>query len=121
MKQLVFISTIFFCITGLHAQNKALDSVIKSYQLKYNFNGVVVISKNGKTNYLNAAGIANRTDSNTIKPGSVFKIASITKTFTAVIIMQLIEEKNYSLKIPSVNIFLLIPVKQKIKSPFIIY
>jgi CubicO group peptidase (beta-lactamase class C family) len=56
--------------------------------LHNNFNGAVVVATDGKIDYLSGIRIADRQADIKIKVDSKFKIASITKTFTAVLILQ---------------------------------
>jgi CubicO group peptidase (beta-lactamase class C family) len=55
--------------------------------LHNNFNGAVVVATDGKIDYLSGIRIIRQADIK-IKVDSKFKIASITKTFTAVLILQ---------------------------------
>lgn len=65
-----------------------------------NFSGSVLVATNGKIEYANAAGLANRTYEIKLDTQSRFRICSITKTFTAVLIMQLWEQQKLDLKAP---------------------
>lgn len=80
-----------------HAQSKQVDKVLDSCIKNRNFNGVVLIAKNGEINYLKYTGIANRHYNISFSPKTRFQIFSVTKTFTAVLIMQLYEEGKISL------------------------
>ena len=84
-----FINTTFGQIQKV---NKVLDSCIKK-----GFNGAVLIAKNGKTDYLKYTGIANRNFDIKFSKDVRFHIFSVTKTFTAVLIMQLYEQKKINL------------------------
>jgi CubicO group peptidase (beta-lactamase class C family) len=70
------------------------DEVLNNYP---NFNGVVLVAENGKITYMKAAGLANRQEDIGLKTNSKFRICSITKTFTAAIVMQLLQENKLSL------------------------
>lgn len=98
MKKIYVLVTTLLSINAVYAQTETLDSIFRYYQIKYNFNGVVAMAQEGKLKYLDGNGIANRSDSSLIKSKSLFKIASVTKTFTATLIMQLIEEKKMKLE-----------------------
>lgn len=76
---------------AIFAQHEAINEVVKYYNQAKNFNGAVLVATNGKIDYLNGIGISNRQSLTTINSKSKFKIASITKTFTAVLILQLYE------------------------------
>ena len=56
----------------------------------------ILIAKNGKAIYRRAIGKANLEHDINLKPDHVFRIGSITKQFTAVSIMQLIEQGKLS-------------------------
>ena len=58
----------------------------------------MLVASNGQIDYLNGKGISSRQSSTTINSKSKFKIASITKTFTAVLALQLMEEGKLSLQ-----------------------
>jgi len=76
----------------VEAQN--YDEALNKYP---NFNGVVLVAENGKITYMKAAGLANRQEGIGLKTNSIFRICSITKTFTAAIVMQLLQENKLSL------------------------
>lgn len=61
------------------------------------FNGAVLIAKDGKIEYLKYTGIANRHYDIKFSEASRFHIFSVTKTFTAALIMKLYEEKKINL------------------------
>lgn len=75
-----------------HGQHTKLDALVKHYQARNHFNGSVLIARNGKIDYLTYAGLANRTDQVKYSAQSKFHIFSLTKTFTAVLILQLQEQ-----------------------------
>lgn len=72
--------------------NKVLDSCINK-----GFNGAVLIANKGTTTYLKYTGIANRHYDIPLSKDSRFHIFSITKTFTAVLILQLVEQNKLNL------------------------
>ncbi len=67
------------------------DSIVNNFFANKYFNGAVLIANNGSTEYIKSFGIANRQLDIPINNQSKFKICSITKTFVAVLIMQLYE------------------------------
>ncbi|HEY8930897.1 MAG TPA: serine hydrolase domain-containing protein [Mucilaginibacter sp.] len=79
------------------AQLNQVDKVLDSCAKQRNFNGVVLIAQNGEVKYLKYTGIANRHYNIPFSPKTRFQIFSITKTFTAVLIMQLYEEGKINL------------------------
>jgi CubicO group peptidase (beta-lactamase class C family) len=60
--------------------------------------GVALITRNGKVVYSKAFGMANIELNIPMKPGNIFRIASITKQFTAVAILQLMEQGKINLQ-----------------------
>ena len=82
----------------LFGQANEYQNVLNYYNSEKNFNGVAVVATNGKIDFINGIGIANRQSGTTINLKSKFKIASMTKTFTAVLILQLYEQKKLDLK-----------------------
>ncbi|WP_420155791.1 serine hydrolase domain-containing protein [Siphonobacter sp.] len=73
-------------------QTGQVDALVKHYYSQNNFNGSVLIARNGKIDYLTYVGLANRTDSVPYSAKSKFHIFSVTKTFTATLILQLYEQ-----------------------------
>ncbi|XZF15806.1 serine hydrolase domain-containing protein [Chitinophagaceae bacterium MMS25-I14] len=82
------------------AQVSRANHIVDSFIAKGNFNGAVLIAKNGRIEYLKYAGIANRHYDIPYAAQSRFHIFSVTKTFTAVLILQLYEQKKISLDAP---------------------
>jgi CubicO group peptidase (beta-lactamase class C family) len=72
--------------------NKVLDSCIGK-----GFSGSVLIATQGAITYLKYTGIANRHYDIPLSKDSRFHIFSITKTFTAVLILQLVEQNKLNL------------------------
>lgn len=73
------------------------SKIVEHYHKEKNFNGTVLVATNGKINYLSGIGISNRQSQTNINSKTKFKIASITKTFTAVLILQLYEQGKIAL------------------------
>ena len=69
----------------------------------------VAIDENGETIYRNYFGAADLANSTTLDSTTLFPIASITKVFSAVLLMKLVEEGKLSLDAP-VDTFLANPV-----------
>ncbi|GAI66686.1 unnamed protein product, partial [marine sediment metagenome] len=81
------------------AQDKAgkIDELIKLYKEYGQFNGSVLITENGKVIYKKGIGLANMEWNIPNEPDTKFRLGSITKQFTAMLIMQLVEEKKIKL------------------------
>ncbi len=98
----VFLSC-FFCVsesrseivlTQEQKQKVAkIDSVLNFYHEQGIFNGTVLVAEAGKVIYQKGFGYANMDTKETLEPKSVFRLASVSKQFTAMCIMML-EEQN---------------------------
>lgn len=74
------------------SQIKKIDSVLTILHQRAMFNGVVLIAQNGKPLYEKALGIANIANNEALTPHSSFNLASISKQFIAMMVMQLKEK-----------------------------
>ena len=81
-------------------QKNPFTQVINDYNAEKNFNGTVLVATDGKIDYMNAVGVANRQTGSKINSKTKFKIASITKAFTAVLILQLYQQGKIDLYTP---------------------
>lgn len=94
------IASCIFLFTFLQenkTQTLKIDTFLANYAKKNNFNGVVLVGENGKVTTCAAFGLANREFPVKMSKTTRFRIASITKTFTATIILQLMEEGKINL------------------------
>ncbi len=73
------------------------EKIVDLYKTEKNFNGTVIVATAGKIDFISGIGIADRNSNVKITPQSKFKIASITKTFTAVLILKLYEQGKIDL------------------------
>lgn len=92
MVRRVFTAIAIFMAISIYCEAQDYASIVSEYFKKHNFNGVVGITSAGKIQYLDGMGIADRRFNNKINDQTKFKICSITKTFTTVIALQLMEE-----------------------------
>lgn len=76
----------------------AIDAIIDSQFKAQEPGGVVLIGRNGKVIYKKAFGTANLELNVPMKEEMVFNIGSITKQFTAIAILQLMEQGKLSLQ-----------------------
>lgn len=101
MKQLLF--AFIMMVAGLSGAcqggqlTASLDSMLQQYEQEKNFSGVVMLSQKGKVLYGKAFGYADREKKVLNEPTTNFNIASLGKTFTAVMIMQLVQEGKLKL------------------------
>jgi len=79
-------------------QQKAaeIDSVLQFYHKEGILNGAVLVAENRKVIYKNAFGYANFDTKDTLNVQSVFRLASVSKQFTAMCIMILNERGKLS-------------------------
>jgi CubicO group peptidase (beta-lactamase class C family) len=77
--------------------DKWIADFVQNLHKKYGFNGNMLVAKDGKILYEKAIGWADYLHKDSLKISSEFELASITKTFTGVAIMQLVETGKLSL------------------------
>ena len=82
------------------AQSKAdkIDAVVKHYADQQLFNGSVLVAEKGNVIYKNAVGLANMEWEipNTTK--TKFRVGSVSKQFTSMLIMQLVNDRKIDLQ-----------------------
>lgn len=92
---------IFFFLVLLTARQgmcqESLSQVVDQYAKEFNFSGVVLVATDGKVDLLKAVGLSDRETGKAIQTDSKFRIASMTKVFTAVLTMKLVEEGKLDL------------------------
>src|SRR5215813_15314180 len=81
------------------AQNKPaqIDKLISTYARYGQFNGAVLVADEGKVVYQKGVGLANMEWEIPNAPDTKFRLGSITKQFTATLIMQLVEQGKIKL------------------------
>ncbi|MDX1903142.1 MAG: serine hydrolase domain-containing protein [Thermonemataceae bacterium] len=77
-----------------------LDNYFNALEKNNKFMGSVAVSKNGETIYTKTIGLADVENNRKATENSKYRIGSISKTFTAVLILKAIEEKKLSLNQP---------------------
>ncbi len=83
-----------------YPQIQNVEQAIDSCIIKDNFNGAVLVAQNGKTELLRYTGLSNRHYNIPFSDETLFHIFSLTKTFTAALIMQLYEKGKINLDAP---------------------
>lgn len=78
-------------------QSPKLDTVIPDYAKEHQFNGAVLVQENGREVYRESFGIADRAFDVPVRDDTIFRIASITKAFTSVLVLQLYDEGKIDL------------------------
>lgn len=86
--------------TRANAHAQTLNRAIRDYAKAHAFSGTVLVQKNGRTLYHESFGLADRAFDVPVTNATKFKAASITKAFTSVLILQLVEEGKLNLSAP---------------------
>ncbi|WP_100915646.1 serine hydrolase domain-containing protein [Pseudoalteromonas spongiae] len=100
MRLIYLISLIFFsCSSYASSKNipKKIDSLITQYNQLDQFNGVVLVAKNGQPILKKGYGKANFEWGIDHQVAGKFRIASVTKQFTAMLVLQLVEQRKINL------------------------
>ena len=81
------------------AQDKAakIDELMKVYTSYRQFNGAVLVAENGKVIFKKGYGMANMEWNIPVETDTKFRLGSITKQFTAMLILQLVQEGKIKL------------------------
>ncbi|PWK75905.1 CubicO group peptidase (beta-lactamase class C family) [Mucilaginibacter oryzae] len=77
--------------------DKKIDAIMQELHRTRGFNGNVLVAKNGKIVYEKAIGWADYLHRDSLKIGSQFELASVTKTMTSTAILQLMERGKLKL------------------------
>jgi len=98
MKKLILAFTLFALGNNVFAQSSKADTFIDGFIKKNNFNGTILIEQNSKTIYKKSFGFANLSFKAPNTTDTKYKVASITKAFTSVLILQLVEQGKIDLE-----------------------
>ncbi len=99
-KSLLIIALTFFTVHSyVSAQDKAaeIDKLMMRYHTYGQFNGTVLVAESGKVIFKKGYGLANMEWNIPNEPGTKFRLGSITKQFTSMLIMQLVQEGKVNL------------------------
>ena len=77
-----------------------IDEIVSLYHQYDGFNGSVLVAQEGEVIYKKGFGVANMEWDIPNQTDTKFRIASVTKPFTAILIMQLVEEGKLDLQVP---------------------
>lgn len=90
---------ILFGSTAIFAQEKAkqIDELMRKYVHNGKFNGSVLVAEGGKVIFKKGYGMANMEWAIPNTPDTKFRLGSITKQFTSMLIMQLVEQGKLKL------------------------
>jgi CubicO group peptidase (beta-lactamase class C family) len=95
-----------FLVTGIinvsygQTKDEKLDKLISAYAEYGKFNGSVLVAERGKVIYKKGFGLANMEWNVPNQPDTKHRLGSITKQFTAMLIMQLVEQSKLKLDVP---------------------
>ena len=96
----IFLSCLLFLMPVLGAadeQSSQLDNLLRRYHELGQFNGVALVVNAGSTVLREGYGLANREWQIENTPETRFLIGSVTKSFTALVITQLVEQGKLNL------------------------
>ncbi|MEL7340157.1 MAG: serine hydrolase domain-containing protein, partial [Bacteroidota bacterium] len=93
---------LFLSVVSSKAQDKAasMDSLMSVYAQYGQFNGSVLVAQKGEIVYQNAFGYANFEWDVPNETDTRFRLASVSKQFTAMLILQLVAEGKLALDEP---------------------
>ncbi|XOV81160.1 MAG: serine hydrolase domain-containing protein [Aestuariibacter sp.] len=92
---------VMLCLPFLaHAQSNAYDELMQLYEEKHQFQGAVLVATEGRVLFENAYGYSDREQRKQNTLAHQFLIGSLTKSFTAVAIMRLVQERKVDLHAP---------------------
>lgn len=80
---------------GAHASS--VNDPIEAYALSKDFSGTILVARDGQPVFHKAFGLVDRSANVPCTTNSVYRIASITKLFTATLVMQLVAEGKLDL------------------------
>ncbi|GAB3900171.1 hypothetical protein GCM10028803_22560 [Larkinella knui] len=93
-KQIFGLFVAILLAQGAYAQTKAekIDALMRQYSENKQFNGTVLVAENGKVIVKKGYGLANMEWNIPNTPDTKFRLGSVTKQFTAFLIMQLVDQ-----------------------------
>ncbi|RZK59724.1 MAG: class A beta-lactamase-related serine hydrolase, partial [Hymenobacter sp.] len=91
-----------------------LDSLLNSLATNHKLMGSLALTRAGQVVYSHAFGDAQVTPSIAATPATRYRVGSISKMFTAVMIFQLIEERKLTLETPLATFFPQLPNASRI-------
>lgn len=97
MKRLFCLLLAAAMLSGASAQSNGLDSIVNAYAAEHRFSGSILVQQDSAVVYSGAFGLANIPYSIANRLDTRFRVASITKLFTAVLVLQLYEQGKLDL------------------------
>ncbi|MFH5833801.1 serine hydrolase domain-containing protein [Halalkalibaculum sp. DA384] len=93
---MVFLLSVSGPLYAQPALSQSIDSLVASYEEKDLFSGSILVARSGEV-FSAGYGMANRSWDIPNSPETRFRIASLTKPFTAMLVLQLVEQGSLSL------------------------
>ena len=114
MKNIILGCLLLFSFHPTNAQSKkqikvAIDSILSKYNNPNEPGSSVIVFKNNKVVFKKGYGISNMNTGEEIKPNTNFRLASVTKQFTAMSILLLAEKHKLSIEDPISKYFSMLP------------
>ncbi|MBK9980982.1 MAG: serine hydrolase [Saprospiraceae bacterium] len=103
MKKIYALLLLVFAISNYacgQSKTDKLDALISAYAKEGQFNGSVLVTEKGEIIYKKGFGLANMEWEIPNQPDTKFRLASVTKQFTAMLIVQLVSENKLKLDVP---------------------
>src|SRR4028119_1788703 len=94
----VFVLFVLTLMAFAQESAKQIDDLMQKYVENGQFNGSVLVAENGKVIFKKGYGMANMEWAIPNTPDTKFRLGSITKQFTAMLIMQLVEQGKLKLE-----------------------
>src|SRR6476659_3661019 len=97
---LITIACLLAAQASVLAQDKAakIDELMKVYNSYRQFNGAVLVAENGKVIFKKGYGMANMEWNIPVETDTKFRLGSITKQFTSMLVLQLVQEGKIKLE-----------------------
>jgi len=95
-----FLFLFTFATTFAQDKSKQIDELLSKYNQYDQFNGSALVAENGKVILKKGYGSANMEWNIPNQPDTKFRLGSITKQFTALLIVKLAEEGKIKLDVP---------------------
>lgn len=114
MKNVLGVLLLLFLFQNTHAQSNkqiklAIDSILSRYTNPNEPGASVLVLKNNKIVFKKGYGLSNINSGEAIKPTTNFRLASVTKQFTAMSILLLEQKHKLSLEDPISKYFSILP------------
>jgi CubicO group peptidase (beta-lactamase class C family) len=97
MRKLTFLFLIVFGMIFNSARSQSISDLLNGYYAYNRFSGNVLIAQNGKIVFQKSYGYADKDRNTKNDAGTLFNLASVTKTITATAILKLHDEGKLSL------------------------